>query len=468
MTAVVSFCALCLLLVCGKAVRTAVPFLRKLYLPSSIIAGAIGLAVLTAGRDHIPASWHAGWQGIPGFLINIVFAAMFIGQRFGKTGRLGRAVAEQLCFGQFVAWGMYVVGLLVTVAVLTPVFGVPPVFGNLLEIGFEGGHGTVGGMTATFDAFGWEAGSALGYTTATIGMVVGITIGMTLVNRAVRRGDVANIRTFDDLSAAEQRGFYPCRAQPPAGRQTVLCDSIDSLAWHVAVVGLAVLVGYGLKTGLVALGGFLPASIRAMRIVESIPLFPLCMIGGLLIQWGLVATRLYPLVDRGQINRISGASLDFLVVAAVATIRLDFIVQYWKPLAILVTAGVLWSLWSVCWLAKRMFRGDWFERGICEFGQFTGVTATGLLLLRTVDPESKTSASAVFGCKQLLHEPVMGGGVWTALAVPLVFKLGPWPVLALCAGAMAFWILFWGLFVRTKDGGPSTGLKTNGTPGAAA
>ena len=36
MTAVVSFCALCLLLVVGKAVRTAIPFLRKLYLPSSI------------------------------------------------------------------------------------------------------------------------------------------------------------------------------------------------------------------------------------------------------------------------------------------------------------------------------------------------------------------------------------------------------------------------------------------------
>ena len=448
MTAVISFCVLCLLLVSGKAVRTAVPFLRKLYLPSSIIGGAIGLALLTTCDACIPPAWHAGWQALPGFLINIVFAAMFIGQRFRKTGRLGRAVAEQLCFGQVVAWGMYVGGLLVTVLILTPLFDVPPVFGNLLEIGFEGGHGTVGGMAETFKAFNWDAGSDLGYTTATIGMVLGISVGMTLINLAVRRGDVANIRTFNELSATEQRGFYPCRAQPPAGKQTVLCDSIDSLAWHVAVVGLAVLVGYGLKEGLVAAGQFLPDAIRKMRIVESIPLFPLCMIGGLVIQGLLVATRLYPLVDRGQINRISGASLDFLVLVAVATIRLDFIIQYWKPLLILLSVGLLWSLWSACWLAKRMFREDWFERSICEFGQFTGVTATGLMLLRTVDPESRTSASAVFGCKQLFHEPVMGGGVWTALAVPLVFKLGPWPVIILCAGAMAFWILIWWFFVR--------------------
>ena len=35
--------------------------------------------------------------------------------------------------------------------VLTPLFGVPPVFGNLIEIGFEGGHGTVGGMESDLE-----------------------------------------------------------------------------------------------------------------------------------------------------------------------------------------------------------------------------------------------------------------------------------------------------------------------------
>ncbi len=448
MTAVVSFCALCLLLVVGKAVRTAIPFLRKLYLPSSIIGGAIGLAILSSCGTRIPPAWHEGWKAIPGFLINIVFATMFIGQKFPKMGKVGRAVMEQLCFGQIVAWGMYMVGIGVTVLVLTPLFGVPPVFGNLLEIGFEGGHGTVGGMVETFNAFGWEAGADLGYTMATVGMVLGITVGMTLVNWAVRRGHVENIRTFEELSAAEQRGFYPRNAQPPAGRQTVLCDSIDSLAWHLAVIGLAVLVGYGIKTALVAAGAWLPEAVREMKIIESIPLFPLCMVGGLVIQGLLVACRLDELVDRGQINRIGGASLDFLVVAAVATIRLDFIAQYWKPLVILVLAGLAWSLFGACWLARRIFREDWFERMICEFGQYTGVTATGLLLLRTVDPESKTSASTVFGCKQLLHEPVMGGGVWTAMAVPLVFKLGPWPVFLISLGATAICILAWLVFLR--------------------
>ena len=44
------------------------------------------------------------------------------------------------------------------------------------------------------------------------------------------------------------------------------------------------------------------------------------------------------------------------------------------------------------------------------------MTATGLMLLRTVDPENKTPAAMSFGYKQLLHEPFMGGGLWAALA----------------------------------------------------
>ncbi len=450
MTAVASFCVLCFLLVCGKAIRTSLPFLRKLYLPSSIVGGALGLVILTSAGKHIPAEWHEGWKSIPGFLINIVFATMFIGKSFPNIRHTGRAVAEQFCFAQIIAWGMYVVGLALSIFVFTPYFGVPPAFGNLLEIGFEGGHGTVGGLSETFAALGWTEGSDLGYTMATIGMIIGITVGMTLVNWAVRKGYVKNVRTFDELSEVEQRGFYPANAQPPAGKQTVLCDSIDSLAWHLAVVGLAVFVGYGLKSLLVWAGAYLPDHVQELRIIESIPLFPLCMLGGLFIQMLLVATRLDSLVDRGQINRIGGASLDFLVVAAVATIRLDFIIKFWQPLAILVLAGVAWSLFGACWLARRMFGEDWFERAIVEFGQYTGVTATGLLLLRTVDPDSKTSASTVFGCKQLFHEPLMGG-VWVAMSVPLVFKLGPWPVLLISVGAVVLCIVAWFLFLRRKD-----------------
>ena len=48
------------------------------------------------------------------------------------------------------------------------------------------------------------------------------------------------------------------------------------------------------------------------------------------------------------------------------------------------------------------WRRDEFERSIAEMGQSMGVTATGLLLLRVVDPEGDTDATSAFGYKQLM------------------------------------------------------------------
>ena len=93
------------------------------------------------------------------------------------------------------------------------------------------------------------------------------------------------------------------------------------------------------------------------------------------------------------------------------------------------------------WFGPRCIKEAWFERAIADFGQATGVTATGLMLLRTVDPESKTCAAASFGYKQLLHEPIMGGGLWTALAFTLVVDIGWFKVFVVSCVMLAAWIL---------------------------
>jgi ESS family glutamate:Na+ symporter len=95
----------------------------------------------------------------------------------------------------------------------------------------------------------------------------------------------------------------------------------------------------------------------------------------------------------------------------------------------------------VMWLARRLLPDAWFERAIAEMGQSMGVTATGLLLLRVVDPEYKTNAADAFACKQLLHEPIMGGGFWTAMAIPLIVTLGLPIVFAITTAAIIFWLI---------------------------
>lgn len=431
MTAVTIFCALCVLLFVGKIVRVKAAFLQRLYLPSSVVGGLLGLALVTGASAFMPTDAFRSFETeyvamarkVPGFLINVIFATLFLGAVTPKIKDVVREAFPQLCIGQIIAWGQYVLGLGLAGFVFAKCFGVPPAFGNLLEMGFEGGHGTVGGMVESFKSFGWEDGVALGFTMATAGMVLGIVLGMAMIQWAYRKGHVKQVVSFEERERYERRGIHLRGRRPAAGRQTVMCDSIDSLAWHLAVVGIAMVIGFAMLKGLqFAEVTFFPTA--KTRVFQGFPLFPLCMIGGVLLQMASKWVKKDLLVDRGQMERISGAALDFLVVAAVATIQLKVVAANWQPLVILILAGAAWSVWVVLVIAPRVFKDAWFERAIAEFGQATGVTATGLMLLRTVDPENRTPAAMSFGYKQLLHEPFMGGGIWTALALTLVYSIG--------------------------------------------
>lgn len=438
--AITVFCLLAILLVLGKTLRILIPFLQRCYLPSSVIGGVIGLIVFQCFPGLVSAETVSAVSKIPGFMINVVFATLFIGVVTPPLRTIFRTAFPQLCFGQLLAWGQYVIGFALVGFVLIPLFGVNPGFGNLLEIGFQGGHGTVGGMSESFRAFGWEEGIALGYTIATAGMVVGVTVGVLLVNWAGRRGYVKNIRSFAEQDKLQQQGIYAHSERPHAGWQTVYCDSIDSLAWHISLVGIAILIGFGMQKG------FQAAEVKlfpdaSLRILKGFPLFPFCMIGGLLLQKSSRLVKIDRLIDHGQMQRIAGAALDFLVVSAMATIKLSVVVQNWQSLLLLIIIGTIFSIAMVIFAAPRIFKDSWFECAIADFGQATGVTATGLLLLRTVDPESKTCAAQAFGYKQLLHEPVMGGGLWTAMALTLLYKFGWEIMLIISVSALLIWII---------------------------
>lgn len=429
--AVVAFISLCGLLVAGKVVRLRIPLLQRLYLPSSVIGGAIGLAIVTAFGDRIDPELTGAIRKVPGFLINVVFATLFLGTKLPSMRRVVALAFPQLVLGQIIAWGQYVVGLGLAGFVLARLYDVPPYFGNLIEVGFEGGHGTVGGMTESFVAEGWSDGAALGFTVATAGMVVGIVVGMALINWAHRKGIVSEVVPFDRRGVRERLGVHARRSRPAAGFQTVMSDSIDSLAWHLAIVGVSIAIGVGLLE-LLRLTGW--------KVFLAFPLFPLCMIGGILLQLAAKAVRKSLIIDHGQMERISGAALDFLVVSAVATISLKVVAAHLVPLIVLIAAGAAWSVFAVLWFGPRCMKEAWFERAIADFGQATGVTATGLMLLRTVDPDSKTCAAASFGYKQLLHESFMGGGLWTALAFTLVVEHGWLPVFLFSCVMLAVWI----------------------------
>src|SRR5699024_578581 len=130
-----------------------------------------------------------------------------------------------------------------------------------------------------------------------------------------------------------------------------------------------------------------------------------------------------------MIMRIQGFSHDILIMSAIATISLDVIGSYIVPFLLLAIVGLAWKVFGLFFLAPRILPTYWFERAIGDCGQSTGITATGLFLMRVVNPELESTAYKGYGYKQLIFEPFLGGRLVTALASPLIFKFGPVPFL---------------------------------------
>ena len=73
---------------------------------------------------------------------------------------------------------------------------------------------------------------------------------------------------------------------------------------------------------------------------------------------------------------------------------------------------------------NNTLKEEWFERSLTEFGNATGVAATGLLLLRLADPRNLTNTLPIFSIKQLFLQPLLSGGLITVMAPFVVIQLG--------------------------------------------
>jgi len=418
---------------------------QKLFLPSSIVSGVllllfgpqvlgqiVGGGLSEAGLYTTPIL--ETWGALPGLLISVVFATMFLGQNLPDVRRAARLTGPQLSFGLALGSGQYVVGLLLAVLVLVPLFAASPMVGALIEIGFEGGHGTAAGMREVFLELGFESGADLAVGMATVGIVSGIVLGIALINWAVRTGRTELLTGQANASESERRGLFPRDDQQAAGRMTSRPSSIEPFSLHVALVAVAILIGWLILQGLTWIESVTWGQTELrdgvqLELLGSMPLFPLALVGGVILQAIAKALRFDRLIDHQIMLRIQGFALDFLIVSAIANLSLTAIGENIGVFVILAAAGILFNVLMLLFFAPRIIGRYWFERGIGDFGQSMGVTATGLILMRIVDPEGRSPAFEAFGYKQLVFEPFFGGGLVTAMAVPLVFFFGPWPLL---------------------------------------
>ena len=448
-----------LFVVAAKALRARVALFRRLFLPASVIGGVMALLlgpevlgraveavdgpeVLAGGV--LPDTVLEVWSELPVLLISVVFAALFIGKRIPALREIWEVAGPQVALGQSIAWGQYVLGLLLALLVLGPVFGLPPVAGALIEIGFEGGHGTAAGLSSTFEEFDFAEGTDLALGLATIGLVAGVLLGTVIINWAVRTGRIALDEQGDPVTAARtgtDDDLDDLDDREGARRAQASTTATDPLSIHLGYVAMAIAIGWLLLEALEALELATWGGEDGLELLVHLPLFPMAMLGGVILQLLLDRTDRAALVDRQLINRISGAALDLIIVAALGTLSLEAIGGNLGPFVVLAVAGIAWNVGAFLLLAPRIVPEYAYERGLGDFGQSMGMTVTGLLLMRIADPPNRSGGLEAFGYKQLLFEPVVGGGLFTAASVPLIAQVGAVPVLVGTSLLLVFWVV---------------------------
>lgn len=402
------------LLLVGVFLRAKVSFFKRIYMPASLIAGIIGIILGYNCLGIIPEEMTNSFAALPGSLIVVVFAPMLMCADFSETGGLRgmkNLAVPQLIVGSVGSFLQIGIPCLLTAALLGPVFGVNELFPSTVEVGWAGGHGTAGGMAEVYENLGWEEGTSLALTSATVGLLVGIIGGMIMINHAARHGFLSPKNNLESLSLAEQNDFTDKQQCKSNAYETVSSNVVESFAFHVALIGLAIIIGYVIKWAL----GFL---------VEGLPLFPMAMLGGFILNRIMTPLGLMKYVDHNTLNRISGICLDILVVAAVSSIKLSVIVDNLAAIIIVSVAALLSMLFYFYWICPRLFNEDWFEQAIVHFGVNTGVTAVGFMLLRVVDPEMKTLGSKAYAIQAPFTSPLLGGGIVTALIPVAIVTYG--------------------------------------------
>ena len=398
-----------ILLTLGRRLDSAMK-LERFGIPIALLIGAIGFLIGPYGTfSLLPERVLKTWMQLPTPLLTLVFATLMLGRPIPRLSGLWKPVASQALLGLLLGFGQYVVGGILVLSFLLPNLGVDPLMGCIIEVGFEGGHGAAAIMGDSFRKLGFPEGLDLGFAMATVGLLASTLLGSLLVVLGRFFGWLvpAEKEIKDDLN-------YEIEFKP--------IQQFRLLLYNFALAGIAVLIGIFLLYCLRFVSTYMGDISK--QVILAFPVFPLALMGSFLVRFTLEKTGKTKLVSSLFQREIGILSTDLLIITAMAGLNLPLLGNYWVPISVLALGGLIWNLAGMLIFSRLFFREEWFERAIAEFGNSTGVAASGLLLLRLADPRNSTQTLPVFSIKQLFLQPLLSGGLITVIAPLFISNFG--------------------------------------------
>ena len=379
------------LLLIGKLMRVRIKLVQKLFIPPSLLAGFIGLALGPHGFDVLPLSTQTGTYA--GILIAFIFGALPLTSQ--KVQGKNRGIANMWAYSQGGLLLQWAFGGFLGLLILNQLWPLSPGFGITMPSGFCGGHGTAAAIGQAFGQLGHDEILTLAMTAATAGIVASVILGLIFVKWGASKKHTAFLADYNDLPAELQTGLLPQDKRESMGESTCSSISIDSLTFNLSLVCLIAFCGYGISK---LAAHFMPGF--------ELPVFSCAFVAGILLKKVFDRTRVTEYICPKTVNHISGALTDFLVAFGIASIKLSVVLEYIVPLAILLLSGLAVTLIYVFVMARKLMKECWFEKALFTWGWFTGTMAMGIALLRVVDPKMRSRCLDDYALAYLFIAPV--------------------------------------------------------------
>jgi len=399
-TMIIYFLLIGFLLFIGKVLKTKLPFLNRIVIPTALLGGIIGLIF---SSEIIPGSYEIDVEQMTA----IVYHALAIGfislalkdsqhQNKRKLWSTGMVITSTYALQGFIGI------LLVLIFFSNRFIG----SGILLALGFGQGPGlatSFGGMWNTpLEGFG----VALGASYAFLGYLWGGIVGVLAINVIARKRGIIKPKRYYEQSVEkatiEVDTVREVNLMDGLTVQLVVIFMIYGLVWLTLFLMQKVLAPLG------SIGGTIFGLLEGFNFIIGIGYallykFILRKINNKGIKTGF-------LTNNYLLSNISSTAFNFMIAGAVLSITLDFLVEYGLLLAVISTVGGILTILYLVFITRKVYKTNTSEYFVALYGMLTGTASTGIALLKGLDPQLETPVA---------EELVLGSGTAIMMALPL-------------------------------------------------
>lgn len=382
-----------IMLLVGTLLRAKCGILKRMIVPSAVIAGILGLVFVNVmAHFEINAGTDSEmFTSIVNQLFTVSFISITLMDSSDKKENKTKTILKG-ALGIGLIWCfLYALTPLIGGAITSFIggnFNMPTIYGMLIPFAFCQGPGQSVTYGTLIEQYGWENACMTALTFSTIGFIVAFLCGIPAARYGIKKGLAKKYGQLDEITL---RGYMKPEEKTASAQKDTFCSSnIETLSFHFGVIGLCYIMAQGISEIFALIPGLLGTSMSSLMFLNG-------MYAAYIVKFIMRRMRIDYLLDNTLQNKITGWTADYLVVCSFMAVSV-YIISAWLIPIFIISAVVTAITFAVClFFCQRLGADNDFERFLGTYGMSTGTAPTGIALIRVVDPDFQTATCVELG-----------------------------------------------------------------------